>query len=267
MTKHPTYQKKGPAKKQTKNVQGTSPSRALCHEENHADEETIYSQKFPFRELIPNWDIMDPNTKNPAFENGGKFARGHHGPNNKAKKKKDFEDFDVALCLEWIWLEEHKVWVRCQNEFTTESKQCTTHSLPSHKDGPNRIYKLMKDNKVGNWGMLKNKHLLGDTGESLSPEEQYNRDKKELKAIMEQAVNAGCDYMTEETKRQEALSRLDAQLEIQKKEFRNIISFAAGTNDPPKSEYLQTLDKKASRNPNQHGKTKLDAVSKFFMRK
>jgi hypothetical protein len=43
--------------------------------------------------------------------------------------------------------------------FTVDSNQCTTHRKVTHKDGPNQIYKHMKEGREGNWGMLKNRHI------------------------------------------------------------------------------------------------------------
>lgn len=41
------------------------------------------------------------------------------------------------------------------NVFTVDSGQCTTHGKTRCKDGPNRIYSLMRRGGVGCWGMLR----------------------------------------------------------------------------------------------------------------
>lgn len=131
---------------------------ALHQEPVHNDDDVITASNFPFGELIPNWSNFDPNTKNPAI--GSTFASGHHGGSG-GKKLSDFKKFELACCLEFIDKAIAGVndRVRCMNVFTVHSNQCTTHGKTTHKDGPNKIYTLMKRNEEGNWGMIKDTHV------------------------------------------------------------------------------------------------------------
>ncbi|KZM28323.1 uncharacterized protein EKO05_0003615 [Ascochyta rabiei] len=126
----------------------------LHTEPAHIDSDLITASSFPFSELIPTWSTFNPNTKNAAT--GSTFCSGHHGSSG-GKKLSDFKSFRLACCLEPVDKKVDGVWrrVRCMNVFTVDSNQCTTHRKTTHKDGPNRIYTLMKRNEVGDWGMLR----------------------------------------------------------------------------------------------------------------
>jgi hypothetical protein len=126
----------------------------LHMEPTHDDSDTITASTFPFNELIPTWSTFNPNTKNGAT--GSTFASGHHGSSG-CKKLSDFKSFRIACCLEYIDKEVEGVRrrVRCMNVFTVDSNQCITHGKTTHKDGPNRIYTLMKRNETASWGMLR----------------------------------------------------------------------------------------------------------------
>ncbi|KAF9691897.1 hypothetical protein EKO04_009874 [Ascochyta lentis] len=130
-----------------------SPKGAIHVEPKHDDHDMITASNFPFNELIPNWQNFNVNTKNPAISST--FASSHHGSTG-GKKLSDFKTFKFACCLEFIDKNisgvRHRV--RCMNVFTVDSNQCITHGKTTHKDGPNRIYTLMKQNKTGTWGML-----------------------------------------------------------------------------------------------------------------
>lgn len=129
--------------------------KGKLHEEpEHDDDDVITASSFPFNELIPCWSTFDPNTKNPAI--GSKFASGHHGASG-GKKLSDFKSFRLACCLEYVDKDVAGMnyRVRCMNVFTVDSNQCTTHGKTAHKDGPNRIYTLMKRNEIATWGMIK----------------------------------------------------------------------------------------------------------------
>jgi hypothetical protein len=140
--------------KNQSNVASKTKQKFTAHERIHAEDELIFLYNFPFDELIPNWQNFDPNTKNPAIDSN--YSKGHHCPARNGKKFGDFTRFALAICLEWEQNPVTREWGRCYNQFTTDSDQCRIHNKRQYKDGPNQIYRLMKTNRVGNWGMLKN---------------------------------------------------------------------------------------------------------------
>jgi hypothetical protein len=137
-------------------IKPSGPRVNFTHEGHHHDDEVILPETFPFAEAIPSWGPnFNPNVMNAAL--GKQFSKGHHvTKGGTGKKRRDFENFTLAFCLEWIHDSEGN-WCRCCNQFTVE-----THPKVSHKDGPNQIYRHMKEGRKGNWGMIKNRHIQPD---------------------------------------------------------------------------------------------------------
>lgn len=168
------------------------PKAAIHIEPKHDDDETITASNFPFNELIPDWHKFDPNTKNPAT--GSLFASPHHGSKG-GKKISDFKTFKLACCLEFIdkQVAGTHYRVRCMNVFTVDSNQCTTHGKTTHKDGPNRIYTLMKNNKPGTWGMLKDTAAVEQDTTSLANWQLEQQRLEAAAAEVDRAVEDGED--------------------------------------------------------------------------
>jgi hypothetical protein len=254
-------------------VKPSGPRVNFTHEGHHDDDEVILPETFPFAEVIPSWGPnFNPNVMNAAL--GKQFSKGHHATKGgTGKKRKDFENFTLACCLEWIRNSEGN-WCRCANTFTVDSDQCTTHRKVTHKDGPNQIYRHMKEGREGNWGMLKNRHLQPEEVPLTQAQVQQRR-ADEMEAEISKRCSDGQDYgaaffaVEAEFREQDALAR-----KIEKQEARsrsatsNAVEESTGNNDPgrPKSHPLSgiaALEKKAQRNPNQRGKTIAKGATKL----
>jgi hypothetical protein len=239
------------------------PNILVSNEGQHADDEPIYPSRFPFAELIPGWDNFDPNTKNPALNKN--FASGHHAPGGTGKKRRDFENFTLAVCLEWKQDSEGK-WRRCYNQFTVDSDQCTTHPKVQYKDGPNKVYKIMKDGREGNWGMLKNSYIQPEQT-PLTPAELEHLRYKEMEVevvkrcadgqdlgaawVEVQAQFDEQDRIARKTEKQAARARSSRE-DGGEQDFENL-GLRKLSNQPPPG--IAALDEKAKRNPNQRRKT------------
>lgn len=133
-----------------------------CAEFDHEDNEEISRTTFPWLEIFPTLaghsSQARAHLKNAAT--GAVFSNSHHVKGQGAKKWKDFEAFECCFCLEWLLVQIPAngpwYWVRCGNMFNRKSQQCIVHPKVQYKDGPNKIYGVLADNEIGNWGMLKN---------------------------------------------------------------------------------------------------------------
>ncbi|KAF1923683.1 uncharacterized protein M421DRAFT_405305 [Didymella exigua CBS 183.55] len=157
----------------------------------HNDDDEITTSSLPFRELIPNWTTLEPKWKNPATCN--KFASAHHGSSG-GKKLSDFKTFHLACCLEFINKTVGGVnhLVRCMNVFAVDFNQCCVHTKAMYKDGPNRIYTLMKRKETANWGMIK------DTNVQQQPKpivewQLGDLNREAAAAKIEEAIASGLD--------------------------------------------------------------------------
>ncbi|KAH7079858.1 hypothetical protein BKA63DRAFT_487683 [Paraphoma chrysanthemicola] len=88
---------------------------------------------------------------------GRKFENSHHVKGEAEKTKRNFKALTFGFCLEHIHVKHDNQLrlVRCLNTFTIKSDGCTDHHRTLYKDGPNRIYPLLKANKMVTWGMIK----------------------------------------------------------------------------------------------------------------
>jgi hypothetical protein len=242
----------------------------IASERLHEDDELIYPNNFPFQELYPNWQNFDPNTKNPAIDS--KYSKGHHGPSGSGKKLRDFTSFELAICLEWEQDPVTSEWSRCYNQFTTDSDQCTIHNKRCHKDGPNQIFRLMKTNRVGNWGMLKNTHLDVPEPEPLSAAQEQETRYAKMEDECRTRSRKGEDWITVWNELDNRYAQEDAIAEkaekeaarakakIGAKDTEDKENLAPTTNNSRKvsaktAPGIELLDNKAIRNPNQRGRT------------
>jgi hypothetical protein len=227
----------------------------MIMEGQHDHDDLIYPDRFPFAELIPGWNNFDPNTKNPALNKT--FAKGHHVPGGHGKHKRDFEKFTLAFCLEWDQDAEGQ-WHRCYNQFTVDSNQCITHPKFQYKDGPNQIWRHLKEGRVGNWGMLKNRHMEQEqmpetTAEPAEPKWD------DMLAEYERRVAAGEDGLTAWADVEaEFQSKAAIARKINKERAKGRASLRRsgpeGVEDSVADrEGVAKLDKKANRNRNQRG--------------
>jgi hypothetical protein len=241
----------------------TKPANILiANEGQHADDEPIYPAKFPFAELIPGWDNFDVNTMNPALNKS--FTLGHHVPGRHGKKRKDFENFVFAICLEWVQGSDGQ-WRRCYNQFTVDSDQCTTHRKVQYKDGPNQIWRHMKEGREGNWGMLKNSNIQPEQT-PLTPGETRGLRYTEMQAEVDKRCADGQDSAaawtdvqaeyddqernTRKIERQAARNR--PAKEIGREQDVESFGLCKLNNQSPPG--IAALDEKAKRNPNQRGR-------------
>jgi hypothetical protein len=243
-------------------TRASEPRVNFTNERHHDDDEIIYPKKFPFAEVIPTWGPdFNPNFMNAAL--GKQFSKGHHaGKGGTGKKRRDFENFTLAFCLEWIHDSEGN-WCRCGNQFTVDSNQCTTHPKVSHKDGPNQIYRHMKEGREGNWGMLKNRHIQPDEA-PLTPAEITHKRFEDIEAeVTKRCAADGGDFGTVWV---EVKAEFDRQDLVEQRAARN--PSAAGNGDEQNAENINprlsknkpapgiaVLEEKALRNPNRRGKT------------
>jgi hypothetical protein len=243
-------------------IKPSGPRVNFTHEGHHYDDEVILPETFPFAEVIPSWGPnFNPNVMNAAL--GKQFSKGHHATKGgTGKKRRDFENFTLAFCLEWIQDSEGN-WCRCCNQFTVDSNQCTTHPKVSHKDGPNQIYRHMKEGREGNWGMIKNRHIQPDEV-PLTPAEITAKRFEDIEAEVTKRYAAdGGDFGTVWV---EVKAEFDRQDFLEQRAARN--RSAAGNGDEKNAEIINprlsknkpapgiaVLEEKALRNPNQRGKT------------
>jgi hypothetical protein len=193
MGKKPSELQKNGKQAPTTAQPASRPTKVRRHiEPIHADDNPIYPANFPWKELIPGWDDFDCNTKNPALDKN--FKKGHHTPGSGSKKKRDFERFIFGFCLEHV-LDKDGNPSRCYNQFTIDSNQCIIHGKTLHKDGPNKIWKMMKDGKAAYWGMLKNQNIEEEEVK-LTPAEIEAQRHEEMMTTAQTREEAGEDYLT-----------------------------------------------------------------------
>ncbi|KAH7079943.1 hypothetical protein BKA63DRAFT_590183 [Paraphoma chrysanthemicola] len=256
-------------------TKGTTLIIPEAEKRRHDDDEEIHPGNFPWKELVPGWQDMDVNTKNPAI--GKVFKNTHHVPGAGTKKKKDFEKFTFALCLEWVWDEEKGKWRRCSNQFCVNSQQCTKHLRTWHKDGPNQIWKHMKEGRVGNWGMLKNRHLEDKKPSAPAAALSYHQGMDKLTEEVEIRVKKGEDRTTvwfELTEKREEEERIAQKVKklaargnsttasdvLEKNSTPSITRKGKSRKTSANSDVsLPQLDAKLNRNPNQRGKKAMKA--------
>lgn len=143
---------------QKQNTDTKLPLRFQWKEPEHEDEEHIEIKRL-FAEVIPTWKggSFDPNVMNAGT--GRSFGKRHHVKGEAGKDKRDFENLTFGFCLEFIdQVHEGKVYrVRCLNQFTVHSQQCTEHPKAVCKDGPNKIYDILEAGRVATYGMIKDR--------------------------------------------------------------------------------------------------------------
>ncbi|KAH7086159.1 hypothetical protein FB567DRAFT_593109 [Paraphoma chrysanthemicola] len=131
--------------------------RITWDEGEHADDEVIASAGDLFESTVPYWkgDKFNGNLMNGGY--GRKFENSHHVKGEAEKTKRNFKALTYRFCLEHIHVKHDNQLhlVRCLNTFTIKSDGCTDHHRILFKDGPNRIYPLLKANKTVTWGMIK----------------------------------------------------------------------------------------------------------------
>jgi hypothetical protein len=250
-------------------VSTSKPTRRLQVEEGvHDDDEEIHPGRFPFKELIPGWQDLDPNTKNPALDK--KFAKSHHVPDGGGKTKRDFENFTFAFCLKWEWDAEEQMWYRCYNQFLVNSPQCGKHPRTAYKDGCNQIWRHMKESRVGNYGMIKNRHIKEEQ-RPLTTLELKDRRRAQMIEEVERRALIGEDRIAvwaELTEQEEEDDRIAQKIEREAARAKSVSAndetdssaVAAGRKGDPRKTFSKSdgsradLDAKAARNPNQRGK-------------
>jgi hypothetical protein len=269
MGKKPSELQKNGKQAPTTAQPASRPTKVRRHiEPIHADDDPIYLANFPWKELIPGWDDFDCNTKNPALDKN--FKKGHHTPGSGSKKKRDFERFIFGFCLEHV-LDKDGNPSRCYNQFTIDSNQCIIHGKTLHKDGPNKIWKMMKDGKAAYWGMLKNQNIEEEEVK-LTPAEIEAQRHEEMMTTAQTREEAGEDYLTvlnelnnkykEEKALQQKISKQEAREKpthktgVDNETGKTLVPGSRAplnTAEPPPE--TQELSKKAKRNTNQRGRT------------
>lgn len=176
----------------TEQTQGPAPNgRVPCQEQNHADDEVVPPNGFPFVEVFPAFAgaDFDPDTLN--IFTGRLFGNKHHVKHEGAKTKNHFLAFKCCFCLEWklVKINGKWYWVRCGNMFNLLSPGCIEHPRSSYMDGPNRIYPLLAAGKEGTWGILKNLHI--DQEDAPAPDGQkLSKDHDDLNTLGEMMAAA-----------------------------------------------------------------------------
>ncbi|KAF2128152.1 hypothetical protein P153DRAFT_387107 [Dothidotthia symphoricarpi CBS 119687] len=225
----------------------------------HDASEIITPSNFPWKELFPDLDLSNPNLKNPFT--GSLFKKGHHGSSG-GKKASDFKSFKFGFCLEFVLSkEDSKTWIRCGNQFTVKSQQCTTHSKTLHKDGPNQIWELMADGREGNWGMLKNTHIQEEE-KHLTKKEREKRCYEGFAAAAENGVESWTDeqavyrheQVIEQKRSKDARGTARSKAKGGCEESDGTKNTIASRGARRKSvEGIAALNMKLTRNPNQRG--------------
>ncbi|KAJ4309669.1 hypothetical protein N0V94_008819 [Neodidymelliopsis sp. IMI 364377] len=147
-----------PSKEKDQDDEKTLPIYQRLLKCEHADDETITAQSFPFDELYPRWrgDEFNPDFMNAAT--GVVFSKAHHVKGKAQKQRRNFANFEFAFCLNWMLrnIDGKPVWDRCYNTFTVKSGGCMIHPKTQFRDGPNKIFEAVNRGDVATWGDLKN---------------------------------------------------------------------------------------------------------------
>ncbi|CAG5171480.1 uncharacterized protein ALTATR162_LOCUS7331 [Alternaria atra] len=245
------------------------PLRLTFTEQPQSDDYIIRSFDGLYSKTVRVWNGGDWNDKVMNGATGTLFESSHHVPGESAKSRKAFKDGKFGFCLEWIDFEYggNVYRVRCMNEFSVKSPQCTDHPKAVFKDGPHRVYDLINWGETVTWGMIKDT----EAEEVLLTDDQLKsrvlNELTDIEAKIDEAYQSGKDSRELEN-RHSALQRAISNKTYLLKDRSNAIDTSSEvpvsgsiyssrktvSNSAPGN---AALDAKAKRNPNgkKKGKT------------